>query len=86
MAAICAFVVATNTENVTAGNYRVLLDVLVNGQTPTDPYRCELEIPFSDTSAQANAAIEAAAVTEAESHGFTVGLSNRTVLAGAVGL
>jgi hypothetical protein len=87
MSDLAAFVVAVNMENVSAGQYRALLDVLVDGQTPTDPYRCEVVLSFNATSTASNQAIIAAAKTEAESQGFTIGaLDNKKVLAGIVGI
>jgi len=88
MAAVSAFVVAINKEEgASSGQYNVLLDVLVAGQTSTDPYRTNVLVNLSAIPSAVNTALINAAVAKAEAEGFTVGiLDQKTLLACAVGL
>jgi len=87
MAAVSAFVVAINKETVSAGQYRVLLDVLVEGQPSPDPYRTDAVVNLSATPSGVNNTLIGAAVDKAQAEGFTVGvLDQKTLLACAVGV
>lgn len=81
MAAIAVFVVQLNMEAVTPGNYRVLCDLVVEGQFSPDPYRFDLEVSFGEGDPKViNQMILAAGISKATSEGFTVTNSDAKLL------